>query len=190
MLNQALYEASQGRLGLELNALTVPADCKHSLDMSPTTWVRCADSAHEYFVQNPNEYHYAMWAVVASLRAEQLDRAFDEFEPLLVFLQGEWDEEHWSIVLLEAWLLFEVGLHKEARTLLKKVPNDSADASGKHILLFTEWYAKKSNRLQERFWNRTAAEGLLTSWSWWHRANFERQSAQQATLLQNMMNSR
>ena len=87
-----------------------------------------------------------MWSVVAALRSNQLDRAFDEFEPLLIFLQREWSDDYWSIVLLEAWLLFEVGLQKEAHTLLKEVPNDSMDLSGKHILLFTELYRQKVNR--------------------------------------------
>ena len=185
----SLYEASQGRLGLGLMHVSVPSECEHTLDMSSTDWLKCSQAAHEQFVLHPTEYHFAMWAVVAALRAERLDTAFDEFEPLLTFLQGEWRDEFWSIVLLEAWLLFEVDLQKEARTLLKEIPNDSVDASGKHIVLFTEWYARRSSRSQERFWNRTAADGLLTSWSWWHRVNLERHSEHQATLLQNMMHS-
>ena len=185
----SLYEASQGRLGLGMAHISAPRECKHSLEMSSAGWIQCSQSAHEQFILRPNDYQLAMWAVVSALRAEQLDRAFDEFEPLLTFLQGEWSDELWSIVLLEAWLLFEVGLEKEARTLLKEVPNDSIDASGKHILLFTEWYSTKSNRIQERFWNRATTDGLLTSWSWWHRASFEQHSEHQATLLQNMMHS-
>ena len=186
----SLYEASQGRLGLGLNAESVPVECKHSLDMTQVDWVHCSQSAHDLFILNPTDYHLAMWSVVAALRAEQLDKAFDEFEPLLIFLQEEWSEDYWSIVLLEAWLLFEVGLQREALRLLKEVPNDSVDASGKHILLFTEYYTQKSSWTQDRFWERAATDGLLTSWSWWHRANFESYVEQRETFLQSMMHSR
>ena len=185
----SLYEASQGRLGLGVEGRTVPEECKQSLEMSTEDWMKCSQSAHEQFVLHPNEYHFAMWSVVAALRSEQLDTAFDQFEPLLTFLQGDWQDEYWSIVLLEAWLLFEVGLQKEAHTLLKEIPSDSLDASGKSIVLFTEVYCMKSRWAQERFWSRTATSGLLTSWSWWHRANVERYPEDQATLLQNMMHS-
>ncbi len=73
--------------------------------------------------------------------------------------------------------------------MLKEIPSDSLDASGKSIVLFTEVYCMKSRWAQERFWSRTATSGLLTSWSWWHRANVERYPEDQATLLQNMMHS-
>ena len=139
----SLYEASQGRLGLGFINASVPVECKHSLDMTQSDWILCSKSAHSQFTFDPSNYYLGMWSVVAALRANQLDRAFDEFEPLLGFLQGEWSEDYWSIVLLESWLLFEVGLQKEAHTLLKEVPNDSIDASGKHILLFTELYGQR-----------------------------------------------
>ena len=184
-----LYEYSQGRLGLEFNAMSSPEACKTELDMEPPNWKQCQVSAAELFELHPQQYHYAIWATVAALRADDISSAFDEFEPLLSVLNLDWKEDYWSIVTLEAWLLFEAGLDKEARILLDEIPEGSLAASGKYILLYTEMYSHRSQRKQERFWEKMTEQGLITSWTWWHRIRLSKPNVQPA-LFQGMLQSK
>jgi len=184
-----LYEYSQGRLGLEFNDMSSPEACKIELEMALPNWTQCQVSAAELFEVHPEQYHYAIWATVAALRAEDISSAFDQFEPLLSFLNLEWKEDYWSIVALEAWLLFEAGLDKEARVLLEEIPDGSLAATGKYILLYTEMYSHGSQRRQERFWEKMTHQGFITSWTWWHRIRLSESNAHPA-MFQGMLQSK
>ena len=73
--------------------------------------------------------------------------------------------------------------------MLKEVPNDSMDLSV-NTFYYSQSCTGGSQSRTNRFWNRAAADGLLTSWSWWHRASIEPYVEKRGALLQNMMNSR
>ena len=184
-----LYDSSQGRLGLELMDLPSPTSCMAGMGNDVPKWKQCQNSARELFELHPEAFHYAIWATIAALRAGDIAGAFDEFEPLLPFLEMEWKEEYWSIVALESWLLFEVGLDREARILLREIPDTSLAAAGKYILLYTEVYSERTPRRQKKIWEQMTRQGHLTAWTWWHKIRLSKQSTH-PVILQRMLKSK
>jgi hypothetical protein len=90
---------------------------------------------------------------------------------------------------LEAWLLSELNLHKEALALLKAVPEDGDDAAGRFIVKYSIQRQRKSARYLNRMWSQALVQGNLSSWSWWHRATFESDFDKKRSLFERMLDS-
>ncbi len=154
-------------------------------------WRTCAHDMNELLSSElspkPVSRQQRMYVVTAFLRAGDIDSAFQTFEPLLQFLQshtnGEnhlkhtseqaWTDEHWSIVILEAWLLSRVGLDRESLSLVKHVPSTTLDAGGKYIVETNIRHRRYQFRQRNRIWKEGLSSSSIKAWNWWHKAQWE-----------------
>jgi hypothetical protein len=160
-------------------------------------WSICAQDMKQDLKQDMNEAlssgldsqpvsrQQRMYVVTAFLRAGEIDAAFETFEPLLRFLetndsgynhrqqtseQSGWTDEHWSVVILEAWLLSTVGLDRESLSLLENVPSTTGDAGGKYIVETNIRHRRYQFRKRNRLWKESLTSPSISAWNWWHKA--------------------
>ena len=107
-----------------------------------------------------------IWLVVSELRQGDLNSAYDDFAPLLNF--ESWQNEDWSILILEGWLLNELNQYRKLEGLLSEVPPEHSDYSGSLIVRLNAYSLDGRQRKYSKLWQQIEPR-TLDSWLWWHR---------------------
>lgn len=198
-----LFDASEGRIGRGVVIQGVPEECSSIVEMSTLDWQNCSKRFDATSMGQPtvskstvlgngvsiDEYGLIMWSVTSAIQSNQVDLAFDRFEPLLGVLKNDWKEEYWSIVILEAWLLSSLGLQEEAMKLVKSVPNSAMDVAGKEVVLGDVLDRQRRYWRRDRAWSRSIENGSVTAWNWWHKSRWQRVESQEIECLKQALNS-
>ncbi len=188
-LGQSLLDASQGRIGRGVGVTTyeVPTECEGVFG-SQQAWLVCSNAWQEILTQNSSPQE-RMWAITAALRAGDNDLAFREFEPLLTRLQDS-EEDSWTYLILESWILSSLNLHQEALSLLKSVPESASDWEGRNIVYANILHRQRRFAKRDRFWKVGLREGYMGAWTWWHRAQWSNNVDTKKELLEKSLHLR
>ncbi len=167
-----LFQATEGRLGLRVEIpIDAPSECIEVENMDVDTWRSCSILWKLWQEKHQNEVIGHVWAVVSDLRSNDISEAYNDFEPILASLSDKWNDDNWSLVILEAWLLAEMGAKKNVPSLLDSIPSSHPDYLGSKIVYLNWLNSNKKVRQRDKVWDRTVLEHS-SPWLWWHKAHW------------------
>ena len=163
-----LLAASEGRIGHNWQSeFELPKVCLRAIDVNDSSlWTKCSTELKGMTIAHEFERERNIWLVVSELRQGDLNSAYDDFAPLLDF--ESWQNEDWSILILEGWLLNELNQYRKLDGLLSEVPPEHSDYSGSLIVRLNAYSLDAKQRKHTKLWQQIEPR-TLDSWLWWHR---------------------
>ena len=125
-----------------------------------------------------------MWSMICHMRAEELQNAYVVLGELLDVAE----EIGWPLLLVESWLLQELGAHKEALRLLRDYPEREKEYIGASILKMRSYSALQRHRQVNKLELRMIDTGQADAWFWLALAN-RSSGTEKERLIENAMAS-
>ena len=193
---------TEGRLGIGVDTKHLQLDAPY-LDLEgclqENEWVGCsnkwwkyAESLHNDQLTTQKVESY-MWSTIAALRGGDTELAYEHFKPLISHLddittdvgQNNHSADHlWQVLLLEVWLLNEIGASKSAWQLLKEVPLDHTDIIGQGLLSIEVLESLGHSRKMKKIEKEWIEQGWVDAWFWSKIVNLHRENQSDKFLTQ------
>ena len=157
----SMLEASLGVVGRDESS--IPAASKAYQYVEKEQWSSCAQSFHQ-IAQTRKKYRNEalMWTMICHMRAEDLQNAYVVLGDLIAVAE----EVGWPLLLVESWLLQELGAHKEALRLLRDYPEREQEYIGASILKMRSYSALQRHRQVHRLEVQMIETGQADAWFW------------------------
>jgi len=156
-----MLEASLGIIGRD--TVPIPGAKEAYTCSSSEQWSDCAvlwKKRADLFDQRRNDA--LIWTIVSHIRAEELAEAYNVLGELILVAE----EVGWPLLIVESWLLQELGGHREAISLLKEYPVQGSDYIGVQMLKMRSYQSLKRYRRAQKTKEAVLQSGRADAWFW------------------------